>query len=542
MSIMAFAGKKTVLIITDDVLLIYSSAIGEMELVANLKWDIEDFDSRLFTILKRDCGAAPITILNDAVEQHYQKGRVRKSGTGAFDRRNMLRHKLKAAFPSYPMRAALALKEKTGEKVGKENFSFYIFVALQGSEKIQKLINVIQRPEFTVKGLYMLPVESSDMVGVLSARILKRGSAKKAGWTIFIGQNESGGLRQIVTRNGELALTRITPIVDMHEEPENWVIGVYEEFKATMSYLARFGYEETDGLNVIVIAGEQEGESFKSLVQDDCVCTVLTVAQASKMLGIRTQVASGLNYADILHVGWVAKKAKLVLPLVVPELDKVMMPRKKVAAVSLVLLAALSVQIYIAYQYTHKFSTIKLDLKKTGASQAVLNTEYEEDVLRLKQMGYDVKLVQGTLDIYDRFENQKPDVLKIFKEIGIALEGNLRLDNVQIKITENDMAYKIQNAGFLFSEGEPVDLYNGKLTIVYPSTTDDVQGNLEVTEFKSRLQERLPEHVVEIVKLIKDYEYTEQVVIESGTKNQEREIEQDFVVEIEIKRRSTDVK
>jgi hypothetical protein len=75
-----------------------------------------------------------------------------------------------------------------------------------------------------------------------------------------MGQHRSGGLRQIVVKNGEIALTRMTPIAENDENSAAWVEDVVQEFKATMSYLSRFGYSPDEGLEVILIANPEPGE------------------------------------------------------------------------------------------------------------------------------------------------------------------------------------------------------------------------------------------------------------------------------------------
>ena len=95
---------------------------------------------------------------------------------------------------------------------------------------------------------------------------MSKESKEKASWTIFMGQQSSGSLRQIVTRNGELALTRMTPIVDTDIEPALWAREVTEELDSTMSYLARFGYKKEDGLDIIIVSN---GSTHQALQQTD---------------------------------------------------------------------------------------------------------------------------------------------------------------------------------------------------------------------------------------------------------------------------------
>src|SRR5690606_5080382 len=134
-------------------------------------------------------------------------------------------------------------------------------------------------------------------------------------WSVFLGQHQSGSLRQVVTRNGELALTRMTPIIDSDQDPEAWANDIVMEIKGTMSYLARFGFDSNDGLDIIVIAGNNAAESVSSKIDFDCNLNVLTASEAGKLLGLNLGIQQDQRYADPLHVSWLGKKRVLTLPM-----------------------------------------------------------------------------------------------------------------------------------------------------------------------------------------------------------------------------------
>lgn len=529
MSVIPFTGTKTVLIMTDDFLSIYTNIRGRMKLVDSLEWQDETFSAKLHKSLKIDCKSRPIIILNDMVEQHYRKERVIKGGVGVFDKSSMINRKLMAAFPNYGIRAALPLKEEK-DKAG---VGSYIFTALPSSAKVKSLINVLMQPEFTVEGLHLLPVEACDLVQTLSDKLQKRRKAKKAKWNIFMGQHRSGSLRQIVVKNGELALTRMTPIADMHEKPESWVLDAHQEFKATMSYLTRFGYEESDGLNVTVIADSECGQALETLVKEECFYSSMNVAQIASIMGIRIDNELSENYADILHVGWVAKKGKLTLPMQVAELDAVAKPRKVASFITLLLLCSAAFLGFKAFEGKNTVAQKKYALKGSTIAANGLAAEYEEEVQKKVALGYDVKLIQGSLALHDRLEKEKPDILALLKEVGGALEGNMRLNTITLERPKNNLAEKIENIDLLNLGAENEIKYTSVLTIIYPTTTNIDQGNRQVKELGKRLKERLPDHTVKVTKLLNDYEYTDQIIVDGGQGGADAS-EQDFVVEITI--------
>lgn len=534
MSIVPFSGGKTVLITTDDALSVYVSISGRTRPVENLSWDDESFKEKLHRCLIGICKKRPIIVLNDMVEQHYRKERVRKAGVGLMDRSSMIDRKLMVAFPNYPIRAALSLKEKT-RQAGNTS---YIFTAIPETQKIKDLLSVIHRPEFVVEGFCLLPVEATDMIKNISDRLLKR-QKKKAAWTIFMGQHKSGSLRQVVIKDGELALTRMTPIADMHETPENWVLEAHQEFKATMSYLARFGYEESDGLSVVVIADNEIGRDLEKLITEECVYNSLSMAQVSSVLGIKQVAASGENYTDLLHASWVAKKKQVLLPMSVAILDRVAKPRRYAKYASLLLFLLCGYLIQQSYAGFSKLDVIASDFKGTTLFKKRLDAEYEAEVTEKAKLGYDVDLMQGALEVHKSLQESRPDVLAIFKEIGVALDGNMRLNKIEISQPQSKVASMIEQLQIIPGQEVERTLYKGVLTIIYPTTTNIDEGNAQVKEFHGRLQARLKDHDVVVSKFLNDYEYTDQVVIDSSV-NQRDASEQDFTVEITIEKRVKD--
>ena len=71
------------------------------------------------------------------------------------------------------------------------------------------------------------------------------------------------------------------------------------------------------------------------------------------------------------------------------------------------------------------------------------------------------------------------------------------------------------------------------MQMTFPSTTNAEKGNAEVKSLRGRLQKALPDHVVNITKLLEDYEYSEEIVVETGDAKK-NSTSQDYVAEINI--------
>ena len=118
MSLSFLSRNRTVLLVSDEALYIYSASASGVDLIAAVDWDNADFERVVVETITKKCGRKPVLILNDMVEQHYRKEKVVKVGAGLGDKSGMIKRKLNVAFPSYPVRAAFPLKEKIKKSEG----------------------------------------------------------------------------------------------------------------------------------------------------------------------------------------------------------------------------------------------------------------------------------------------------------------------------------------------------------------------------------------------------------------------------------------
>ena len=527
---MTLAPNRTVMLVTDEAAYIYSTGARGAKLVETVPWEAENFDQNVSSILKKDCGGKPVLVLNDMVEQHYRKEKVLKSGVGLLDRAGMLKRKLTVSFPNYPVKAAYPLKEKLPKTEKKVSADIYIFAAIPETKQLALTVGAASRSLVPISGFCLLPVESSDMVKSLSAKLTQKGEPR-CRWVLFMGQHKSGGLRQIVTKNGELALTRMTPIIDTDKDAEVWAGEVHQEFKATMSYLARFGYQPEDGLHVIVIANEAAGEIIETKIEEPCKYTALTAAEAARLLNVPLGSQEDPRYADPLHASWAGRKAKFILPMHAAQIDNVSKPRQMAIAASVVLFMGVC---FLGYQLLNHFASLSeiygdLDDSKTRLSQ--LNVQYQKEVQRKEELGFDVRLVQSSIAVHEALERKNIKPLGLFQDIGRALGKDLRCDRVIIEKPADNLVNTIIDAA---QQQPSPPLFNATLQMTYPGTTNIDKGNQEVSDLRGRLQSLLPEHSVEVTKFLKDYKYVQEIVVETGDL-QKKDVSQDFVAEIKIK-------
>lgn len=521
--------NRTVLMISDEFLSVYAVGARGVKLVESVPWGADNFEANVAGIIAKDCGRKPILILNDMVEQHYRKERVIRTGVGFTDKSALLQRKLNVAFPTFPVRAAYPLKEKVPKTEKQSAADIYIFAAVASSDQLTKTVAAARQSLASLSGFCLLPIESSDMVGALSAKLPRKDKVKPR-WSIFMGQHRNGSLRQVVTKNGELALTRMSPISDAEEDPGKWAHDLHQEFKATMSYLARLGYDESEGLDVVVIAGTSAGEILAGLIEETCELHVMTVMEAAQTLGLMIGRQDALHYADPLHVAWIGRKRRLILPMKSSSIDEVSRPRRvaAVAMVTLMLCAA-----FQGYQFLEKLTSVSSlgsEMADAGKEKAQLDVKYQREVQRLKELGFDAQLVQSAIAVKKQLDAENIRVLEVVRGIGKAMGKDLRIDNLEIERPTESSAVEQFVEGMA---GKPQPLFEARLRMTYPSTADVDAGNTEVSQLRDRLAAALSGHQVKVTKFLKDYEYTEGLVVEAGDLQKEN-VQQDFVAEILI--------
>ncbi len=526
MSLSLFTPSRTILMVSDDALFIYSIGSKGVKLVEAVPWNVEKFEESVSEIISKECNGKPVLILNDMVEQHYRKEKIPK--VGVMDKQNVVNRKLKVAFPNYPVRAALALKEKVPKGAQGAGGNIYIFAAVPATDAFAKTIAAARRSLAPIAGFCLLPVESSDMIKKLSEKITPK-TEKKAKWTIFMGQHHGGGLRQIVIKDGELALTRMTPIVENDNDPVTWANEVHQEFQATMSYLSRFGFDPSDGLNVILISEPNTGDIVNELVDVQCSFYSMTAEEAADHLKMSIGHQEVPYHADILHLNWIGSKSRFILPMRAKQIANVSQPRQiaMLASVFLFLGAA-----FLGYQLLDSYQTYSENgeqVKNTTRQIADYKLQYQKEVKIKEDRGFDIKLIQGALGYYKRLEDQKIDILPLLYHLGIALGADMRIDRIDLKRGGN----RTKVTELLSNEKASTPLFNASMQLTFPSNTDARKGNAQVKELRERLQKALPDHVVVVSKLLEDYEYSEEIVVETGN-GSVPVAAQDYVAEITI--------
>lgn len=423
-----FNPRKRVLIAGNEgVALFGPTASGGIEREISLSWEVPNFDKQLTDALAEKNQSNSVLILFDA-DHAYRKGEDIPK-LNYFDRPLFIKRKLDQAFPNYPVRASfeIAAAKKTGD--AKEQPS-YLFIAISDTERLDKVGKSILDAGVPVAGLGLLPVESEGLVTTLSARLFAQ-RGRKSRWAVLIGQHETGGLRQVVVKDGRLALTRMTPVSEAGLQGAGWVEDVIREFKATLTYIARFGYTPAEGLDVIVIGGEAEKRFFeeqKFLPGSNFLC--IGIAEALRVIGSKAGALGDNNFGDALHAAWASQKRFLAAPVKVAGIHRIMIPRLVARTVSAALALSLVLVLGFALSMNQDYGPLKEKVEQRQSQKKFLALEYEQESKVFDAFPVKPGVIRGALAVQKFLDNSSVNITPTLNRLHSNLGGDIKLDTL----------------------------------------------------------------------------------------------------------------
>ncbi len=507
----------------DDAAAVYVPVGGRYRLVAEVQWQDPDFVPALSEALVQKGKGRPVKILYDMVEQYYRREMVPK--VAIFDQAMVLDRRLAAAFPSYVMRRALPLKvEKKNNKnqdaapakksdkdtAGLDGLP-YLFAALPETDLMVMVVAAIKESMTYVQGLYLLPIESVGLVETLSASLNAKQTPDPNRWIVFLSQHRGGGLRQIVVKNGELSLTRLTSVIDTAVEHNAWATQVAQEFAATMGYVSRFGYTSESPLEVIAIGHPDAVSHLEGLIKTTQFYG-LRLAQACQSARLPIPVSEHANLSELLHVTWIAKKLKYALPFQNKELSYISNARLIGKAVSRVLLLAMIGTLGFSGQQVIDLYNLSNEVESQKERQVKVELEYKTLLDEIERSNVNVQLVQGAIVVYQGLEKREFDLLALLSKVRTALTDELSLDSFETKFetakqaTDNLMSVETIETQRLFA----------KLSLSFPTQKKPEQGNLIISQFRDRLVAGFPGYEVKIESGIIDLTRDAEITIRPG--------------------------
>jgi len=359
----------------------------------------------------------PVLVLADTLAQVFRRDALPR--LNFLDKRKLLKRRLQQHFPEPPharhtqLTAALPLK----------NHAALLACLHDGGAAglwFERLASLSTPPCSTA----LLPLESAPMV----ARLLPE--ARK-GWGLMLSWQRTGGFRQIVTLDGELIFTRLTPPLPLTASPGFTTATLALDLQASLGYLARLGLTEGTPLYVIAVMPEKMHEALKTISLPLKSIVTVTPHQAAVQLGLPFGPAPDDPFGDLLHAAWLLGRPR---PRVLLRQKRLQQTRNTsrlnrwgkniTAAVWLLALAAFGVEGYDLMQRA-------LTLQQTATGIETLRQELAQERARLGPVTEPLGRLQKAIERRRLFATPEPQPCPVLRSLDKGLGSNARAVRIE---------------------------------------------------------------------------------------------------------------
>ena len=371
-----------------------------------------------------------ISILIDTLDQTLREEELPK--VGILDRRKVLGRHVNMAFPGANLRGARLIETTASGGL------LYQFAAIPLDGRIPGWIEFVESLPNERGGIYSIAAENVDMLAALApkdepAPPAETGKDAPAApqinrWRHMIGINATGGLRQIIEKNGRLSLTRVTQAPPPETPPAEFADMIIRDFKATITYIRRLGYAVGEPLDLVVLTTGENKAAMDALNWEGArSVSIYTPYEAAATLGLGSIGREDQAFCDVLHAAWFSAKRKTTLPLTraatlgdtkddIRELAFLVAPY----AAGLLLVSVLGWTGMTGYEtYTLTEENAQLD---TQLQQVTRTLSLERK--QIGELPYDAAKVRNIIDVNKGMEAGKVDVEPFLRTIAAALQAD----------------------------------------------------------------------------------------------------------------------
>lgn len=247
----------------------------------------------------------PLTVLMDVIDQQY----VRHSfpPVSALSVNNLVKRRIDRDFQAEDITGFIRLgREKSGRKEWQ-----YLLIALAYTPLIQQWLDLLVEQPNELKGIHLSPVEGQSFIPALHQAFF---DAKPLPWQLLVSHHKVSGFRQIVLRGGKLVFTRVTQAID-DALPAVIAGNIEQEIMNTLEYLRRLGFQETNSLELMVIASQDVQEAIDVRRFNAGQSQVITPLEVAEALGLEQAALSADRFGDVVMAASFARSKKKQLKL-----------------------------------------------------------------------------------------------------------------------------------------------------------------------------------------------------------------------------------
>ncbi|WP_404382247.1 hypothetical protein [Caenispirillum salinarum] len=384
-------------------------------------------------VLRKD-PKTPVALLADTFEQIYRDEPVPR--VGRMDQAKVTRRHAAVATPGDIWKAAMPQgRDPRGKKL------FYLFCGLPRSEHVSAWVRLYEGLRNPKGGIHLLPLESLSLMNALfDSEAKARGGVR---WRIMTTMNVSGGLRQIVAKQGRMMLTRLTPAPPEDMPADEAAAMMVRDFRQTLTYVKRMGYREGDALDLALIVDPDLAEALAAQQWEAESVNVTTPHAVGERLGLGSVGKPEQPYGDVLHAAWFARKAKPALTLTRPSEQKSELGQLGEALAPLGAVAAIGGVAFYAYTAgtalwdTHQ-RIERLEIALPAAQSRLQAVQAEHAALP-----YDAQVMRDTLALADTMAGADRPVVPFLRAIDAGLRNRAHVVRLEL---ENGAVTQVQAA------------------------------------------------------------------------------------------------
>lgn len=422
-------GKRILMIGNEGVVLFGPSPFGGIEHETAISWEVPNFKDQLVDALIKKNIKKPVLMLFDGSDNTFRK-ETNTPKLNSFDRKKYIKRKLDQVFANYPFRTFIDITTEE-EKKEKKPYSF-LFVAITDLDKISRVTECLFESGVPISGLGILPMEAEGLIKNLAEKVF--GKEKRSRWIVLAGQHECGGLRQIIIKDGRMAFTRITPTSEAGVQGESWANEFINEYKATETYLSRLAFKPEEGLDVMVVCGNEERKVFESrnfFPGNNFKC--ITADESLRYIGFKRNLIGSVNFADVLYAAWGIKRMGLSVPVSLPDIDTIKWPRMFASLFGVLTFLGILGMAHYAYSTFDQYILVGEEIDRQQSQKRMLASEYEEEAKVFQQFPVSIEVVRGTLAVNQYLNDNVFKITPTLNTLRAVLPKDIKLENIKVE-------------------------------------------------------------------------------------------------------------
>lgn len=423
---------------------------------------------------------APLYLIVDVVEQAYIKHTL--PPVSRINVNKLVARKLEKDFDKNDIKAAIPMEKEKGQR---KEWN-WLFISVRNIPPFSDWIESVSNLPNYFAGIYLLPIESMNYLKdiekalshedkeVVKEKPQKKEKGKKAKkekkekklgkkshgsrWQIIVSHNRVGGFRQIVFKDGKVIFTRMAQPIG-GQSPDIIAGNIEQETLNTIEYIRRLGYEDNEGLKIIIIASGDVKEALETIPQTGVDQRVFTPYEIAVLLDISSVAEESDRFGDVVLASHFLSSKKHVLPLFTKYTEKInsIIKYKKIVRIATVL-AAIGALGFSGFTY---YQTININdsLEESNNKKKITQSSLAKTKSKKLEFDEDPKLVKVVSDINNKLAKDSNVPLTYLSKIASLKGFNTYFDEINLQIDLFDDRLDVITSSFsvMFFEQDQAD-------------------------------------------------------------------------------------